>query len=480
MGAILDIFRKDAFNVVSLTAAINKLPYRPTRVSDLGLFQSKGINTTMAAIEERDGKLGLLTSRARGVMNEVNTIGLRKARAFAVPHIPINEAVLADQVQNLRAFGSSDQLETVAVAVNERLQSMKDWIDTTKEYYRVGSLQGVLYDGDTSTVLYNWFTEFGITQTTINVDFTAFNTFTAPGALTAADGGASGNLSAGAYLYKVTFVTGEGETQGGTASGSVTLAASHKMSLTAIPVGPTGTLYRNIYRTVHDGSTYFFLTQIADNTTTTYTDNTADASLGTNQVPTVSNIPGARDPYNSVMDMKKDVATAIIRAVEDALGVTMYRNIRVMCGNTFWDNFINHPTVIRAYERWLMAGDTGTGGSFFRTQQRQQLNRQGDSVPPGGFEFAGIYWENYRGHIGTTKFIPDKGAIAFPEGCPDLFIEHNAPAPFIETVNTIGLPYYAKQEPMRFGLGVELHAEANPLPICTRPGALIKLTQTAP
>lgn len=482
MGAILDIFRKDAFNVVSLTAAINKLPYRPTRISDLGLFQEKGINTTMAAIEERDGKLGLLVSRARGVMNQVETIGLRKARAYAVPHIPINEAVMADQVQNMRAFGSSDQMETIAMAINERLQNMKDWIDTTKEYYRVGSLQGVLLDGDGSTTLYNWFTEFGITQTNINVDFTSFNTFTSPTALTAADSAIAGNLAIGTYHYKVTFVTTGGETQGGTESSGTIAGATHKMNLTNIPLGPTGTLYRNIYRTTVGGAvnTEVFLAQIADNTTTTYTDNTADANLGTNPVPTVTNIPGARDPYNAVMEMKRDVATPIIRAVEDALGVTMYRNIRVICGNTFWDNFINHPSVIRAYERWLMAGDTGTGGSFFRNQQRQQLNRQGDSVPPGGFEFAGIYWENYRGHIGATKFIADKTAIAFPEGCPDLFIEHNAPAPFIETVNTIGLPYYAKQEPMRFGLGIELHAEANPLPICTRPGALIKLTQTNP
>lgn len=478
MGAILDIFRNNAFNVVSLTAAINKLPYMPTRIGDLGLFTEKGITTTMATVEERDGKLGLLTTRARAVMNQVDTIGRRKMRAFAVPHVPINEEVLADQVQNMRAFGTADTMETVAMAVNERLQNMKNWIDTTKEFFRIGSLQGILYDGDATTVLYNWFTEFGITQTTINFDFTSFNPFTAPGALTAADGGASGNLSAGAYLYKVTFVTANGETQGGTASGSVTLVASHKMSLTAIPLGPTGTLYRNIYRTTAGGSSYLFLTQISDNTTTTYTDNIADASLGTNTAPTVSNIPGA--PVNTgVMDMKAQ-STKIIRAIEDALGVTLYRNIRVICGNAFWDNFINHPSVVHAYERWLMAGDTGTGGSFFRKQQRQQLNRQGDSVTPGGFEFAGIYWENYRGHIGTTNFIADKSAIAFPEGSPDLFIEHNAPAPFIETVNTMGLPYYAKQEPLRFGLGIELHAEANPLPICTRPGALIALTQTAP
>lgn len=479
MGAVLDIFRGDAFNVVSLTAAINKLPYKPTRISDLGIFQQKGINTTMATIEERDGKLGLLTNQARGTMPTVNTIGLRKMRAFLVPHIPMNENVMAEQVQNLRAFGSADQMEPIAVAINERLQSMKDWIDVTREYYRIGSLQGILYDGDASSVLYNWFTEFGISQTVINVDFTNYNPFTAPAALTTADGGAGGNLSAGAYTYKTTFVTNSGETQGGTASNSTTLSGAHKMALTAIPVGPAGTLYRNLYRTTAGGTAYQYLTQIGDNTTTTYTDNIADANLGVNTAPTVSNISNAGIPYNSVMDMKQ-VATKVIRAIEDALGVTLYRGIRALCGNSFWDNFINHPTVTHAYERYLAAGDTGTGGSFFRQQQRQQLNRQGDNVAPGGFEFAGVIWENYRGHIGTNYFVPDKQAIVFPEGCPDLFIEHTAPAPFVETVNTIGMPYYAKQEMLRFGTGIELHAHSNPLPLCTRPGALISLVETKP
>lgn len=480
MGAILDIFRKDTFNVVSLTAAINKLPYKPTRIGDLGLFEEKGINTTMAVVEERDGKLGLLKSQARGTMSQTETVGLRKARAFTVPHIPMNETVYAEQVQNLRAFGSSDQMEPIANAVNERLQQIKDYIDVTREYYRIGTLQGVLYDGDTTSVLFNWFTEFGISQTTINIDFTSFNPYTAPAALTSADGGSGGNLSAGAYLYKVTFVTSNGETQGGTESSGTTLLASHKMSLTAIPTGPAGTLYRNIYRTVAGGAagTEHFLVQISDNTTTTYTDNIADASLGTTAVPTVSNIQGASE-FNYVQDIKT-VATSIIRAIEDALGVTVYREIRVLCGNTFWDSLINHPTVRHAYERFLERGDSGTGGTFFRRQQRQQLNRQGDDVPVGGFYFAGIWWENYRGHIGSNYFIAAKNAIAFPEGCPDLFQENLAPAPFIETVNTVGLPYYAKQEPLRWNLGIEIHGQSNPLPICTRPGALIKLVQTAP
>jgi hypothetical protein len=48
----------------------------------------------------------------------------------------------------------------------------------------------------------------------------------------------------------------------------------------------------------------------------------------------------------------------------------------------------------------------------------------------------------------------------------------------METVNTIGLPYYAKQEELRMGKGIDLESQSNPISICTRPRAVIKLTAT--
>lgn len=50
--------------------------------------------------------------------------------------------------------------------------------------------------------------------------------------------------------------------------------------LTGIAIGPTGTTQRKVYRTAVNGSTYGLLTTIANNTGTTYTDTTADGSLG--------------------------------------------------------------------------------------------------------------------------------------------------------------------------------------------------------
>jgi hypothetical protein len=53
-------------------------------------------------------------------------------------------------------------------------------------------------------------------------------------------------------------------------------------ALTGIAIGPTGTTSRKVYRTVAGGSQLKLVTTIANNTATTYTDSTADGSLGAN------------------------------------------------------------------------------------------------------------------------------------------------------------------------------------------------------
>jgi hypothetical protein len=96
----------------------------------------------------------------------------------------------------------------------------------------------------------------------------------------------AGNLT-GAYYYAVTFVTARGETEGGFVSNTVTTSAE-RMSVSGIPTwwGSTVTS-RKLYRTAGGGTQLKLLDTIADNTTTTYADNTADGSLGAN-IPTVS------------------------------------------------------------------------------------------------------------------------------------------------------------------------------------------------
>lgn len=117
--------------------------------------------------------------------------------------------------------------------------------------------------------------------------------FPAPtGTVSGADGGA-GNLN-GTYYWRVSFLYGDdaSESTRGPASGSMSVT-NRKVDLTGIPVGASGTgvTARILYRTVAGGNQYFYLTKINDNTTTTYTDNIADAGLGTEEAPSDNGIP---------------------------------------------------------------------------------------------------------------------------------------------------------------------------------------------
>jgi hypothetical protein len=151
----------------------------------------------------------------------------------------------------------------------------------------------------------------------------------------------------------------------------------------------------------------------------------------------------------------------IRRKIEDELGVVPYDHIHAMCGPDFFDDLITHPEVEKAYERWL-------DGAFLRQGQAR-----------GSFEYAGILFEEYRGKVGSVDFTDAAKAYFFPVGVPGLFRQYNAPADFVETANTIGLPRYAKQAvDQQFARWVMLHVQSNPLPICTRPRVLIKGKRT--
>jgi hypothetical protein len=109
-----------------------------------------------------------------------------------------------------------------------------------------------------------------------------FNELSAPSAPTVAVNATSGNLNS-TYYYTVAFVSANGQTAYGTVSSAVS-PASQQVNLTNIPTGTSGVVTaRKIYRTKAGGSTagpFYLVATIADDTTTSYTDNIADASLG--------------------------------------------------------------------------------------------------------------------------------------------------------------------------------------------------------
>lgn len=120
-----------------------------------------------------------------------------------------------------------------------------------------------------------------------------------PSACTGASGG-SGPISAGTYYYKVSYVNSQVvEGEAGSASVGVVLTNTAAVDLTDIPVGATslGVDARNIYRSTSSDGPFYYIAQLADNSTTTYTDTTA---VGDESTQTDVDDATAPNPWNTV------------------------------------------------------------------------------------------------------------------------------------------------------------------------------------
>ncbi len=165
---MFELNNNPAFNVASLTAAINVLPNNYGRLRELNLFPGKGVTTRTIFVEEYNGVLNLLPTKPVGSPGTTGKSGKRKVRSFVIPHIPHDDVILPDEVQGVRKFGTDNQMAGVSDVINDKLQAMRNKHAITLEHLRMGALKGIILDADAST-LYNLYTEFGIQQ--VEVDF---------------------------------------------------------------------------------------------------------------------------------------------------------------------------------------------------------------------------------------------------------------------------------------------------------------------
>lgn len=150
---------------------------------------------------------------------------------------------------------------------------------------------------------------------------------------------------------------------------------------------------------------------------------------------------------------------AVKRAIEVALLGSSMSYVQCLCDPNFYDALTSHANVKAAFANWNAQQNNFT--DYRRT----------------GFTFGGVVFREYNGSVpdssgSSTKMLADDTALFFPMGS-DVFVNYFAPADFMETVNTAGIPVYAKQEPMDFNRGLKIHTQSNPLPLCLKPAVVV-------
>lgn len=151
----------------------------------------------------------------------------------------------------------------------------------------------------------------------------------------------------------------------------------------------------------------------------------------------------------------------VIDQIEDGLGQEVYSSIEVEVDRAFYDALTAHKNVREVFLNWSAA--------------EEKLGRSNKS----GFVFGDLKFIVNRQKVGATPLIAASTGHAYPRGAQDVFLNGLAPADFNETVNTLALPYYAKQAGKQFDRGFDLHVQSNQLPIVAKPKALVKVSAAA-
>lgn len=180
------------------------------------------------------------------------------------------------------------------------------------------------------------------------------------------------------------------------------------------------------------------------------------------------------EPAQTEVDFNLDAATdtgalraacaAVTRTIADAMGGMPFSGVHAFCSNEFFDALVANVEVRTSYKNTDMATVLRDGYLYPNNQFRIY----------GAFEFGGIVWENYRGLVNGSQIIEANKCYIFPMGAPGFFRTVYAPADYVETVNTIGLPRYAKQFPMPNDKGIYMEMQSNALSYVERPSALVK------
>lgn len=163
---------QNSFTLEAMTAAINDADAVPSRLQQLGLYQEEGVETTSVRIDKQGESIILVPSKERGAPGTALANDKRTSVTMGLIHLPVSGGLSADAVQNVKAFGSTTELEQIETRRDRELRRMRNSLEATHEWQRLGGINGKILDAD-GTEIYNLFSLFNMTKNSLQIDFAA-------------------------------------------------------------------------------------------------------------------------------------------------------------------------------------------------------------------------------------------------------------------------------------------------------------------
>jgi hypothetical protein len=161
--ASMNIFLNSAFSMTSLTGTIDKIDYVPQTLGALGIFEAMPSRTRNVFVERREGRLTLIPSSALGSPPEELVRDDRDLVPLKTTRLAKSFTLYASEIEDIRAYGSETELMQVQAEYLRRSARIRNDMELTHEFHRLGALQGLLLDADGTTVIYDYFAEFDVT-----------------------------------------------------------------------------------------------------------------------------------------------------------------------------------------------------------------------------------------------------------------------------------------------------------------------------
>lgn len=159
------------FEVVDWTEEVLTIPNQWGTIGNLGLFEEESVSEHVITFEEISSTGGIIVDRVRGERNNVGQDSQRKLHAAAIPHFPHDDFILPGDIKGKRAYGRANEAEELAFARARKLKRIRETHAQTLEFARAKALTTGDVFAPNGTVVLNWFTEFGITQKTVDFTF---------------------------------------------------------------------------------------------------------------------------------------------------------------------------------------------------------------------------------------------------------------------------------------------------------------------
>lgn len=167
MATTIRSFNKP-FELVDYTSELLLVPNTWGLIRELGFFSTESVSQHTVTVEANQGTLALVTDQVRGARNTMNSDDGRKILSFAVPHFPLDDAIMPQDVQGKRAYGSADGVETKDAVLARKLERIRKSHAATLEAARAHAITtGTVYSPN-GTVAGNFYTDFGVTQKSID------------------------------------------------------------------------------------------------------------------------------------------------------------------------------------------------------------------------------------------------------------------------------------------------------------------------